>query len=101
MWLTYRLADRGPNMRTTGSGASLSFDARGKQVEASLGQDMRNILLDLSREGPFGLFRLWRQRWHYRKELARLFIVGRYMISDIGLTLEQALAEAGRPFWRR
>jgi uncharacterized protein YjiS (DUF1127 family) len=62
---------------------------------------MRIILLDLSREGAFGLFRLWHSRWHYRKELARLLIVGRYMITDIGLTLDQALAEVDRPFWRQ
>jgi uncharacterized protein YjiS (DUF1127 family) len=62
---------------------------------------MRNILLDLSREGPFGLFQLWCKRWHYRRELARLLVVGPYMISDIGLALDQALTEADRPFWRR
>ena len=95
MWLTYRLSDQ------AGSVASLSFDARGKQVEASLGQDMRNILLDLSRERPFGLFQLWRKRRLYRRELVRLLVVGPHMISDIGLTFEQALAEADRPFWRR
>ena len=95
MWLTYRLSDQ------AGSAASLPFDARGKQAEASLGQDIRNILLDLSRKGPFGLFQLWRKRRLYRRELVRLFIVGPYMISDIGLTLDQALAEADRPFWRR
>jgi len=88
-------------MRAAGSALSLSFDAHGKQVEASLGRDMRNILLDLSREGPFGLFQLWRKRRLYRRELVRLLIVGPYMIGDIGLTLDQALAEADRPFWRR
>ncbi|HVO03148.1 MAG TPA: hypothetical protein VMT54_13165 [Candidatus Cybelea sp.] len=101
MRLTYRLSDQAPYLRTARSGKSLSFDARGMQVEASLGQDMRNILLDLRRDGPFRLLRVWRQRWHYRKELARLLIVGPYMISDVGLTLDLALAEAGRPFWRR
>lgn len=96
MWQTYRLSEQ-----AAGSGASIPLEARRKQAEASLGQDMRNILLDLSREGPLGLFPLWHKRWHYRRELARLLIVGPYMISDIGLTLDQALAEAIRPFWRR
>jgi len=101
MWLTNRLSDQAPHLRAAGSGASVSFDARGKQVEASLGQDMRNILLGLSREGPpFGLFRLWRERRHYRQNLARLLIIGPYMINDIGLTVDQALAEIDQPFWR-
>jgi hypothetical protein len=60
MRLTYRLSDQVPDTRE--AGRCLPSDTRGKQVEASLGQDMRNILLDLRREGPFGLFRLWRQR---------------------------------------
>jgi len=47
------------------------------------------------------LFRLWRERWCYRKDLARLFVVGPYMINDVGLTLDQALAQADRPFWRQ
>jgi uncharacterized protein YjiS (DUF1127 family) len=101
MWPTYRLSDQAPYLRAAGSGASVSFDARDKQIEASLGRDMRNILLDLGRAGPLGLFRLWRERWHYRRELTRLLIVGPYMISDIGLTLDQAQEEAARPFWRR
>jgi uncharacterized protein YjiS (DUF1127 family) len=101
MWQTFRLYDQTPYLRTTGSGTSIPFEARRKEAEASLGQDMRNILLELSREGLLGLFPLWHKRWHYRRELARLLIVGPYMINDIGLTLDQALAEAGRPFWRR
>jgi uncharacterized protein YjiS (DUF1127 family) len=74
---------------------------RSKPVDTTLGHDLRDALDDLSRQGPFGLFRVWRQRRHYRKELVRLFIVGPYLINDIGLTPDQALAEMDQPFWRR
>ena len=113
MWLAYRLSDHAPDTRAAGSGAPFAFNnlsshvamngayARSKPVETSLGHDLSDIVEDLSREGPFGLFRVWRERWQYRKELARLFIVGPYMINDIGLALDRALAEFDRPFWRR
>ena len=97
MWLTHRLSDQAPYPLVAMDGAL----ARSKPVETGLGQDLSDILEDLSRRGPLGLFRLWRERWRYRKELARLLIVGRYMINDIGLTLDQALAEIDLPFWRR
>jgi len=70
-------------------------------ADTSLGQTLRDVLADLSRHGPLGLFRLWRERWSYRKDLARLFIVGPHMLNDIGLTLDQALAQVDRPFWRQ
>jgi uncharacterized protein YjiS (DUF1127 family) len=93
MSLTYRLS----NSHVALNGPP----ARSEQVETSLGQDLNNILLDLSRAGPFGLFRVWRERWHYRRALARLLIVGSYMIDDIGLTVDQAMAEMDQLFWRR
>jgi uncharacterized protein YjiS (DUF1127 family) len=72
---------------------------RGMPVRTSPGQTLRDVLADLGRQGPLGLFRLWRERWCYRRDLARLVIVGPYMINDIGLTLDQALAQVDRPFW--
>jgi uncharacterized protein YjiS (DUF1127 family) len=113
MWLTHRLSNQAPYTLAAGSEALIPPSAsslnvamnvayaRSKPVETALGQDLSDILEDLGRQGPFGLFRVWRERWRYRKELARLFIVGPYMINDIGLTLDQALAEVDRPFWRR
>lgn len=95
MWLLIPL--KGSSSHVAMNGAY----ARSKPVEASIGQDLSDILEDLSRHGPFGLFRVWRERWRYRKELARLSIVGPYMINDIGLTFDQALAEIDRRFWRR
>lgn len=65
-----------------------------------LARDMGEILQELKQRGPSGLFKAWRTRRHYRKELGRLLRVGRHMISDIGLTLAEAEAAAHRPFWR-
>ncbi len=38
----------------------------------------------------------WRERAVQRRELAEL---PEYMLRDIGLTRDQALVEAGKPFW--
>jgi uncharacterized protein YjiS (DUF1127 family) len=43
---------------------------------------------------------VWRTRRYFRKELSRLLSVAPHMIADIGLTVEDAAAEAARPFWR-
>jgi len=40
---------------------------------------------------------VWRRRIHTRRDLARM---DRHLLSDIGLTEADALAEAGKPFWR-
>ena len=39
----------------------------------------------------------WRQRAYQRKQLASL---SDRMLADIGLTREQAILEAGKPFWK-
>ena len=70
-------------------------------ADTSLGQTLRDVLADLSRQGPLGLLRLWRERGRYRRDLARLVFVGPHMLNDIGLTLDQALAQVDRPFWRQ
>ena len=79
MWPTYRLPDQVPYTREAGSRAPFHFKdlnshvamngayARDKPIETSLGQDLSDIWQALSRQGPFGLFRAWRERWHYRR----------------------------------
>jgi len=101
MRLTYRLSDRLPDPHGAGSPAPFLFSDLNSHGASSLGQDLSGILADLSREGPLGLFRSWCKRWRYRKDLARLRMVGPHMIDDIGLLPDQAQAESGRPFWRR
>ena len=54
---------------------------------------------DLGRQGLARMFRTWQKRIRYRRELNRLMQVAPHMIDDIGLTLDQALSEADRPFW--
>jgi uncharacterized protein YjiS (DUF1127 family) len=40
---------------------------------------------------------VWRRRIHTRRDLARM---DRHLLSDIGLTEADVLAEAAKPFWR-
>src|SRR5262245_15074919 len=56
-------------------------------------------LHDRQRHGLAGTFRVWRERIQYRRDLRRLALVAPHMIDDIGLTPDQAMAEADRPFW--
>ncbi|HSF93850.1 MAG TPA: hypothetical protein VLA52_02405 [Thermohalobaculum sp.] len=42
---------------------------------------------------------LWRKRRETRFELERLAQTGAWLISDIGLTREEAENEAQKPFW--
>ena len=65
-----------------------------------LARDLGEILQELRQRGPIALYKAWRARRHYRKELRRLLRVGQHMISDIGLTLAEAQAAVDRPFWR-
>jgi uncharacterized protein YjiS (DUF1127 family) len=46
------------------------------------------------------VFRVWRQRSRYRRELARLRRSGPHLIDDIGLSQAEAEREAATPFWR-
>ena len=41
----------------------------------------------------------WCDRIRFRLELQRLLSVGRHMVKDIGLSYEEALHEADKPFW--
>ena len=43
--------------------------------------------------------RQWGQRAEFRAELRRLLRAGEHLIEDIGLSHEQALREASKPFW--
>jgi len=43
----------------------------------------------------------WLRRRIYRSDLNRLLGVGEYMITDIGLTLDDARREIQKPVWRR
>lgn len=42
----------------------------------------------------------WQERRAYRRDLKRLLQAGPHLIADIGLTLEAARREAGKPFWK-
>jgi uncharacterized protein YjiS (DUF1127 family) len=42
----------------------------------------------------------WIARHRRRRDLARQLELGKHLVKDIGLTLEQALSEIRKPFWR-
>jgi uncharacterized protein YjiS (DUF1127 family) len=42
----------------------------------------------------------WIARRRYRRDLVRQLELGSHLIKDIGLTLEEALNEIEKPFWR-
>lgn len=42
----------------------------------------------------------WVARHRYRRDLSRQIELGNYLVKDIGLTLEEALNEIKKPFWR-
>jgi uncharacterized protein YjiS (DUF1127 family) len=46
------------------------------------------------------VFSEWSRRRWFRADLKRLLKVGPYMIADIGLTLEEAVAESRKPIWQ-
>jgi uncharacterized protein YjiS (DUF1127 family) len=58
------------------------------------------VFREMRRAGPLRVLDGWRARWHYRRELRRLLAVAPHMITDIGLTLDQAQREMVMPFWR-
>ena len=41
----------------------------------------------------------WRKRRNYRADLRRLLATGPHLIPDIGLSTEEAVQEASKPFW--
>lgn len=65
----------------------------------SLAIEVRRTVHDLQQRGLAGTFKIWRERIRYRRDLRRIALAAPHMIDDIGLTLDQALAEADRPFW--
>jgi uncharacterized protein YjiS (DUF1127 family) len=83
-----------PIMPIWGSSPNLSRD------RASLAIEVRRVFHDLQRDGLVRTFTVWRERIQYRRDLRRLALVVPHMIDDIGLTPDQALTEADRPFWR-
>lgn len=42
----------------------------------------------------------WIARHRFRRDLSRQLELGNHLVKDIGLTLEQALNEIKKPFWR-
>ena len=88
-------------LKATSLPAMDAADAGHQSVEVGFYNDLGNILEDLGRHGLAGLFGLWCERRHYRRELKRLFVVGPYIISDVGLTMDQARSDMDRPFWAR
>ena len=78
----------------SGSLSEVDLDVTGN----SFAQAIDAIMEDARREGPMKIFGIWRAR-HYRRDLARLLIVGPHMIADIGLTADNARQEIARPFW--
>jgi uncharacterized protein YjiS (DUF1127 family) len=42
----------------------------------------------------------WIARHRFRRDLSRQLELGNHLVNDIGLTLEQALIEIKKPFWR-
>ncbi len=42
----------------------------------------------------------WIARRRFRRDLSRRIELGDHLVKDIGLTLEQALNEIEKPFWR-
>jgi uncharacterized protein YjiS (DUF1127 family) len=49
---------------------------------------------------PFELLRLWRRRYLFRKELARLRETSDHLLVDIGICPGDADAERYRPLWQ-
>lgn len=45
-------------------------------------------------------FAAWIARRRYRCDLVRQLQLGNHLVKDIGLTLEEALNEVKKPFWR-
>lgn len=42
----------------------------------------------------------WIERRHQRKQLGELAALNNYLLRDIGLSQDEALREAAKPFWR-
>jgi uncharacterized protein YjiS (DUF1127 family) len=48
----------------------------------------------------FRTLSLWLNRWRCRRALEDLAERNNYLMADVGLTHEDALREAAKPFWR-
>lgn len=42
----------------------------------------------------------WIARHRYRRDLSRQIEIGDHLVNDIGLSLEEALNEIKKPFWK-
>jgi len=42
----------------------------------------------------------WQNNWRYRRHLGRLLELGPHMLADIGLSLDEAIIETAKPFWK-
>jgi len=49
---------------------------------------------------PWRLAELWAERRSQRRALGDLAELNDHLLNDVGLTREQAVREAGKPFWR-
>jgi uncharacterized protein YjiS (DUF1127 family) len=77
-----------------GSAASTSQSARTRALYRE--KDSSAILAN-----AFRTLRMWMARSRQRKALGELAELNDYLLEDIGLTREEALREAAKPFWRR
>ena len=62
---------------------------------------LHTLVLSIRTLQSQALYRQYRERMRYRSDLRRLLKVGRYMIEDVGLSYEQVVREATKPFWIR
>jgi uncharacterized protein YjiS (DUF1127 family) len=83
---------------------SKSMSIQLAQGSGQVGQSHGGIALPERRSSPFSVcgkaIMAWIIRSSQRKALRELADDGR-LLSDVGLTREQALREGGKPFWRR
>jgi uncharacterized protein YjiS (DUF1127 family) len=74
------------------------------QGSALAGRSPRNAALPEMRTSALsacvGIVETWITRSDQRRALRELAEEGR-MLNDVGLTRQQTLSEAGKPFWRR
>jgi uncharacterized protein YjiS (DUF1127 family) len=50
--------------------------------------------------GWFRILQFWIDRSRQRRRLAELAEVDNYLLKDIGVSQDEALREAAKPFWR-
>lgn len=62
---------------------------------------MRTREIEPQKEGQMNTtIGTWIARHRYRRDIVRQLQLGNHLVKDIGLTLEQALVEVKKPFWK-